>query len=362
MDIEFSEDQTLLADSTRRFLADHAPLSYAREHYSAPSVVDDTWRGLADLGLTGMLAPEPVGGAGLGLVELALPLGEMGRTVYPGPFAASAVAATSLLADLAPNDVSAEWLPRLANGSAVATVGFTSARGAPVSVDAAGTLHGGLTHVPDGMAAELILTVTADAATVVALNATGPGVSVRPLETVDGSRKFATVAFDGARGTVLSGDSAGARDAADAIRAANDRFGVACVLDGIGAAECCLELALEYAKDREQFGKPIGSFQAVQHLCADMLRAIELGRAVGYYAAWACDAADPAERHRAATMARAFAADSFYRVAANAIQVFGGIGFTWEHDIHLYYKRLLTLQLLGGSAADHLEELASTVF
>ena len=356
MDFEFTEDQTLLADSTRRFLADHAPLTYVRTHYSEPTVVDDTWRGLADLGLTGMLAPESAGGAGLGLVELALPLGEMGRVVYPGPFAASAVAATSLLTDLAPNGVSDEWLPRLATGSAVATVGFTSARAAPISTDAGGAIHGELTHVPDGMGAQLILAVTADAAGVVAVTSAQPGVLVRPLETVDGSRKFATVTFDGARGVGLSGDTAGA------IRAANDRFGVACVLDGIGAAERCLELALEYAKEREQFGKPIGSFQAVQHLCADMLRTIELGRAVGYYAAWACDAADATERHRAATMARAFAADSFYRVAANAIQVFGGVGFTWEHDIHLYYKRLLTLQLLGGSAADHLEELASTEF
>ncbi len=356
MDFEFTEDQTLLADSTRRFLTDHAPLPYVRAQYSEQSVVGDTWRGLADLGLTGMLAPVSSGGAGLGLVELALPLGEMGRTVYPGPFAASAVAATSLLADLAPNSISDEWLPRLANGSAVATVGFTSGRDAPVALDPNGMLHGELTHVLDGIGADLILAVTIDAATVVAVSSTEPGMTVRPLDTVDGSRKFATVTFDAARGTPLAGD------VAVAIRAANDRFGVACVLDGIGAAERCLELALEYAKEREQFGKPIGSFQAVQHLCADMLRAIELGRAVGFYAAWACDAADATERHRAATMARAFAADSFYRVAANAIQVFGGIGFTWEHDIHLYYKRLLTLQLLGGSAADHLEELASIVF
>ncbi len=121
-------------------------------------------------------------------------------------------------------------------------------------------------------------------------------------------------------------------------------------------------MALEYAKEREQFGKPIGSFQAVQHLCADMLRAVELGRAAAYYAAWACDAADGAERHRAATIAAAFAADGFYRVGATAIQVFGGIGFTWEHDIHLFYKRLLTLQQFQGSATDHLEELASIVF
>jgi alkylation response protein AidB-like acyl-CoA dehydrogenase len=179
-------------------------------------------------------------------------------------------------------------------------------------------------------------------------------VHVEPLPTVDGSRKFATVALRAAGGTTIAG-------AGPALAAASDRLALAFVLDGVGAAEVALELAVEYAKEREQFGTPIGSFQAVQHLCADMLRAVELGRAAAYYAAWACDEADAAERHRAVTVARAFAADGFYRVGASAIQVFGGIGFTWEHDVHLFYKRLLTLQHLGGSASDHLEELASLV-
>jgi alkylation response protein AidB-like acyl-CoA dehydrogenase len=179
-------------------------------------------------------------------------------------------------------------------------------------------------------------------------------VHVEPIPTVDGSRKFATVTLTGAGGTTITG-------VGDALAAAQDRLALAYVLDGVGAAEVALELAVEYAKEREQFGKPIGSFQAVQHLCADMLRAVELGRAAAYYAAWACDEADAAERHRAVTVARAFAADGFYRVGASAIQVFGGVGFTWEHDVHLFYKRLLTLQHLGGSASDHLEELASLV-
>ncbi len=137
-----------------------------------------------------------------------------------------------------------------------------------------------------------------------------------------------------------------------------DRLAVACVVDGVGAAQQAMELAVEYAKERVQFDRPIGSFQAVQHLCADMLRALELGRAAGYYACWAADDAEPEEAHRAATMAKAFASDAYAQLGGTAIQVFGGIGFTWEHDIHLYYKRLLSLSVSLGNSSEHLAELA----
>ena len=353
MDFEFHDDQEQLRDSVRRYLADRAPISYVRSHYGQAVRADSVWSGLADLGLTAMLVPEQQEGTAAGLVDLALVLGEMGRSVYPGPFAGSAVGATSLLAALAGDPVAAVWLPRLARGEVIATIAATDARSTPVRVDEQGKLHGAKVHVPDADVADLILVVADGGTTCSAVHPDQPGVAITRTETVDGSRSFATVALDGASGTALTGDVTAA------VEAAMDRLGVAWVLDGIGAAERALELTLEYAKVREQFGRPIGSFQAVQHLCADMLRAIELGRAVGYYAAWACDDADPEERHRAATMARAFAANDFYRVAANAIQIFGGVGFTWEHDIHLFYKRLLTLQLAGGSAADHLETLAS---
>ena len=143
-----------------------------------------------------------------------------------------------------------------------------------------------------------------------------------------------------------------------AIAHALDRLGVAAAVDGVGAAQRALELAVEYAKERVQFDKPIGAFQAVQHLCADMLRTVELGRAAAYYACWALDDASPEEAHRAATLARAFAADAFPQLGGTAIQVFGGIGFTWEHDIHLFYKRLLSCSLALGTSSDHLAELA----
>ena len=355
MDFEFHDDQEQLRDSVRRYLADRASISYVRSHYGRPVPVDAVWSGLVDLGLTAMPIPEEYDGTGAGLVDLALVLGEMGRSVYPGPFAASAIGATSLLVALPRDDIAGEWLPRLACGEAVGTIALSDARATPVRTDEHGTLHGTKVHVPDAEVADLVLVVADGGSAGIAVRPDEPGVTITRTETVDGSRSFATVELDGARGITLTGDGSAA------VEAATDRLGVAWVLDGIGAAERALELTLDYAKVREQFGRPIGSFQAVQHLCADMLRAIELGRAVGYYAAWACDDASPEERHRAVTMARAFAANDLYRVAANAIQIFGGVGFTWEHDIHLFYKRLLTLQLAGGSAADHLESLASIV-
>ena len=357
MDFEFSGDQDLLRESVRRYLTERAPIAYVRDHISSSTTRDDIWLGLAELGLTGMLIPEGFGGAGMGMVDLALPLGEMGRSVYPGPFAASAIGAVVTLRTLDDADASAQWLPGLGAGTTVAVIASSDSRDSRTTVDGTGAVTGTKVHVLDAAAAD-VLFVTADAAdgpAIVAIESGAPGVTLTVTDTVDVTRRFGQVHLDSASGQRLNGH------AAAAIVAADDTLGVAMVLDGIGAAERALELTLEYAKNREQFGKPIGSFQAVQHLCADMLRAIELGRAVAYYAAWACDAADPTERHRAATMARAFAADGLYRVAANAIQVFGGIGFTWEHDIHLFYKRLLTLQLFGGSAGDHLEELAAVV-
>jgi alkylation response protein AidB-like acyl-CoA dehydrogenase len=356
VDFEFSDDQEQLRDSTRRYLADRAPLPYVRAHYDDVAVVDDVWSGLAGLGLTGLLVPEGHGGSGGGMVDLALPLEEMGRVVYPGPFAASAVGAAAFLGAIAPHPLADDWLPRIADGTAIAVLAShtrDSRRSAThVGLNAAGW-SGRVPHVADGVAADLLL-VAVDADTVLAVTPVDDGVSVTPLPTVDGSRKFATVTLSDVRGGRLTG-------VADALASATDRLTLAFVLDGVGAAERALELAVEYAKEREQFGQPIGAFQAVQHLAADMLRAVELGRAAAYYAAWACDAADPAERHRAVTMARAATADGFYGVGASAIQIFGGVGYTWEHDVHLFYKRLLTLQHFGGSASDHLQELASLV-
>lgn len=363
MDFEFSADQELLRVTVRRFLAERAPMSYVR------SMLDDergtdaaTWRGLADLGATGILVPEQHGGAGMGMVDMGVVLEELGRAVHPGPFASSAVGAVSLVLALADD----ELLPELADGSVVGTVALLEPdrrsdwRAPATSASEDGALTGKKAFVPDAAAADVLLVSATDpdgAIGVFAVERTAAGVDVTPTATVDGTRRVATVALDGAPARRLGPPG----DASDAIAAAVDRLVIAHVVDGVGAAARALELAVEYARERVQFDQPIGSFQAIQHLCADMLRDLELGRAGAYYALWAADAAPAAERHRAATMAKAFAGDAFARIGGSAIQVFGGIGFTWEHDIHLFYKRLLTLQHALGSGPDHLEELATII-
>ena len=329
MDFEFSPEQNAVRETIRRFLADKAPIAYVREMYDDErGTADAVWKGLAALGVTGLLVPEADGGAGMGMVDMGVVLLEMGRALHPGPFLSSAVGAASALTSAGARDL----LPAIADGSLVATV----ARG------------DGLSFVPDAAAADLILVAFGDELVAVERDA----CDVRPVATVDGSRKFGRVSFDRS-----AARSVGAVDLAEV----DDRLTTALVVDGVGAAERATELAVAYAKERVQFDKPIGSFQAVQHLCADMLQAVEMARAGAYYALWACDGADAGERHRAATMAKAFASEALFRVGANAVQVFGGIGFTWEHDVHLFYKRLLTLQQAYGDAADQLEELASLV-
>jgi alkylation response protein AidB-like acyl-CoA dehydrogenase len=361
LDFEFSEDQELLRATVRRFLTERAPIAYVRDMLDDErGTTDGVWSGLSVLGVAGLVVPEAHGGAGMGMVDMAVVLEELGRAVHPGPFASTAVGAASLIALAGTEDDRAELLPALASGDAIGTVALSGP--SETRADETGgewRLTGETTHVPDAAAADSIVATatTADGelgAFLVARDT--PGLAIESTPTVDGTRKFATITLTEAPARRL-----GTGDATGAVAETVDRLGVAAVVDGVGAASRSLEMAVEYAKERRQFNRPIGSFQAVQHLCADMLRAVELARAGGYYACWAADAADPAERHRAATIAQAFAADELYTVGASLIQVQGGIGFTWEHDAHLYYKRLLTLKELAGGSPGQLEELASLV-
>ncbi|MBM3660514.1 MAG: acyl-CoA dehydrogenase, partial [Actinobacteria bacterium] len=280
----------------------------------------------------------------------------------PGPYVSSAVGAAGLVADLDPAD---PLLSVLADGTTVATValhepGRRAGWRAPAVLAEphrdGWTLTGTKVQVADLPAATVALVVaTAGAETgVFAVDTAGAGCA--PTPTIDGTRRAGTLTL-----AETPAQRIGTGDATDAVAATVDRLHTAWVVDGVGAAQAAMDLAVAYAKERRQFDTAIGTFQAVQHLCADMLRNVELARAAAYYACWALDAADQAEAHRAATMAAAFAADGLYKVGADVIQVHGGIGYTWEHDAHLFYKRLLTLQGLGGGATDHLEELASIV-
>ena len=303
MDFEFTAEQEQLRESVRRFLADRAPLSYARAMYDEPTgTTPEVWKGLVDLGVT-----DP----SLGMIDVGVVLEEMGRVAYPGPY-------LSCLA--------ARWAG-LDDESVVATLALD------------------LERVPDAMAADVVLVPDGDELFSV------DDFEVTPMPTPDGTRKFGRV-------TVNSrGRKVGHAD----LQGALDRWLIGYVVDGVGAASALLDMAVAYSHERVQFDRPIGSFQAVQHLCADMLTSLELGRAGAYYGLWAADHEDPAELHRAATMAKAFASDAFFQIGASAIQVFGGIGYTWEHDAHLFYKRLVTLQHVLGGASTHLEELARIV-
>jgi len=336
MDFEFSAEQEMLRTSVRAFLEAHAPLGVVRATYETGLVDRQLWDGLSELGVLD-----------LGMVDSAVVLEELGRALSPVPFACSAVGARALH-------------PALAGTSAIGTIAVfepgrrydwrtPGCRATRANGD--WLLDGEKVHVTDARSADVFVVTATDDRGELGVFVTAAG-TVEPTETIDGSRPQGRTRFSNARAQRLD---AGADEVARAL----DRLGVAAVVDGVGAAARALELAVQYAQERVQFGKPIGSFQAVQHLCADMLRTVELGRAAGYYACWALDDAPPDEAHRAATLARAFAADAFPALGATAIQVFGGVGFTWEHDIHLYYKRLLGQSVALGTANDHLEELAN---
>jgi alkylation response protein AidB-like acyl-CoA dehydrogenase len=367
VDFEFSADQEMLRDSVRRFLSDKAPIGYVRDAYDDAGDGlgrDAVWDGLRDIGAVGLLVPEEYGGAGMGMVDAAVVLEELGRALCPAPYTSTAIGAVSLVLAAGAAREHKFLLPGLADGTTIGALAIYEPEGryqwrAPatrVRVDGEmWRLDGVKAHVADAAACNFLLATAFDPDDVLGVYALqrDDAVSVAPHPTVDGSRKEATVTFDGAKAWRL-----GSGDASDAVARTLDRLAAAYVVDGVGAAAQAMALAVEYAKERVQFDKPIGSFQAVQHLCADMLRALELGRAAGYYACWAADDADPAEAHRAVTMAKAFASDAYAQLGGTAIQVFGGIGFTWEHDIHLYYKRLLSLSVSLGNTSEHLAELA----
>jgi alkylation response protein AidB-like acyl-CoA dehydrogenase len=336
MNLEWTAEQEELRANVRRFLAEQG-----------------TGAKLSGLGLFGLLVPEALGGAGLGMLELGVVLEEAGRALHAGPFLASALGATRLLLAAATPAEQRELLPALATGERRAAV-------VGLAPGAAFHAHGGRLSGAEPFALEAggadLLLVAADGA-LFAADPASAGVRIEPAETLDLTRRFDRVALDAAPARRL-----GAGDARAALAAAADALAVGLVADGVGAAARALERAVEYAKQREQFERPIGSFQAVQHLLVDMLQDVELTRAAAAFALWAQDAAPAAERARASALAKAFASEALPRVGASAIQVFGGIGFSFELDLHRYYRRLLSLSLLHGDAAHHLERIAEAAF
>jgi alkylation response protein AidB-like acyl-CoA dehydrogenase len=355
MDVELSAEQEQLRDALRACLRERAPLRpYVRAGYGSPWQPDEVWRALADMGILGLLVPEREGGGGAPLTTMGIALEELGRGLCPAPVLPSAVGAALALRGSS-DEVAADLRSDLATGTRVVALVVDHSR--PWTGD--GGLSGVVEWVAGGGDADVLVVPVrgTEGVEVHVVDADAPGVSITVQDQIDGTRRFARIELDGVEGQAVDAGP----EVADRMSAAIDALMVAYVADGLGAAEAALDLGVGYAKERRQFGAAIGTFQAVQHLCADMLRDVETTRAVTYYALWAAEGADPAEAHRAATMAKAVAADALPRVGEACIQVHGGLGFTWEHDAHLFHKRLLGVQALFGSGDDHLDELADLV-
>jgi alkylation response protein AidB-like acyl-CoA dehydrogenase len=280
------------------------------------------------------------------MIEAGIVLEELGAGLHPGPWLSTAVAATRALTRFGvTNDAAAALFSGIADGSTTATVGpLDGARPTAAEQGDGFVLRGVIDNVSDVAAADVLLVLADehDSTGLFAVQTSTPGIEVTPQAGIDQTRKHFRVTLDDTQAQHLATASG------DAVEALVDDVIIAWAADALGAARAVLQLAIEYAKVRRQFGQPIGAFQAVQHLCVDMFETVELARSGVIHALWAADAADRNERHLAAMRAKAFAG-RLANVADNAIQVFGGIGYTWEHDAHLYFKRLLSWNaFLGG--------------
>ncbi|MBV9320190.1 MAG: acyl-CoA/acyl-ACP dehydrogenase [Mycobacterium sp.] len=355
MNLESTAEQLALRDTVRRFVAEKAGVAaYVRKMLdNTTGTTDEVWRGLAALGATAVLVPPECDGAGMTMVEAGIVAEELGAALYPGPWLSSAVAATRALTRMGGGSAAAALLTGISDGSTIATVGALTGRRPEVIERSDGVvLRGQISSLPDAAAADvgLVLADDADGTGLFAVDTSSSGVELTPRDDVDRTRRLFSVMLDDVPAHRL------ASAPPDAVQALVDDVIVACAADALGAARAVMNLAVEYAKVRTQFGQPIGSFQAVQHLCVDMYETVELARSGVMHALWAADAAEPAERHLAAIRTKAFAA-RLATVGDIAIQVLGGIGFTWEHDAHLYLRRLLGWSALFGGSDQYLKEV-----
>ncbi|WP_405622817.1 acyl-CoA dehydrogenase family protein [Streptomyces sp. NBC_00076] len=369
MDFALSDEQEELRRTVRAFLADTSPETEVRRLMETPEGFDRAlWRRMGtELGLQGLAVPEEYGGAGCGPVEVGVVLEETGRALLCAPFLSSAVLATTTLLRCADEDARKRLLPGLASGELVATLALTedSARwdAAGVSLTARESngswlLTGHKTFVLDGASADVVLTVarTDDGVGVFWVDGDAAGLSREPLPTMDPTRRQARLDYQDVPATRLRTHRGGWELVSEVL----ERAAVALAAEQVGVASRALDMAVEYAKVRHQFGRAIGSFQAVKHLLADVLLEVESARAAAHYASLATGSEDP-ELSAVASLAKAFCSDACLRATEQNIQVHGGIGFTWEHPAHLYLKRAKTSQLLFGDPAYHRELLAQRI-
>ena len=368
MDFSFSSDQNLLKNAARSFLDEHAKAAAVRLLWEDPRGESEAlWKDMAQLGWLGLSLPEAHGGSGLGMVETAIVLDEIGRAALPTPYWPTALAATAI--DTMGTDAQKKrWLPAVATGDARATIAFLdgdldwspesiTTRAEPASDG--WRLTGVKRWVPWAHVANVLLVParSPQGLTIFLVDPAAAGITLSPVQGMDFGTRWTHVALANVRAT----ETVGAPGSATAtLEGLLRRGAIGAAAEMLGAARRCLDMAVNYAKVREQFGQPIGSFQAIRHKCSDMLLEVENSHSAVYYAAWAQDASAE-DADLAASVAKAYVGDASRKVCGEAIQVHGGIGFTWEYDLHIYFKRAKALETMYGDADYHRELITRRV-
>ncbi len=370
MDFDLSKPQKLLKESAREFLARECKPARVRQLMATETAHDKKlWQSIADQGWTGLTIPEEQGGLALGLVELAVVAEEMGRACFPGAFLSNVTAAT-LIERGGSETQRTRYLQPMAAGEFKATIALLeeSANWDPDSIklkakrnEEVFTITGKKLFVPDADTADLLICVArnGDGLALLPIARETEGLQIKPMPSMDATRKVYEVAFENVNvgaADLLTADG----DTKSALTNALEVATVTLCAEMVGGMQWILDTAVEYAKTRQQFGRVIGSLQAVQHQCADMLLLTESSRSAAYYAAWALTENDPMAE-LSVSMAKAYCSDAFREVANRGVQIHGGIGFTWEHDLQLYYKRSKSSETMFGDATFHRERIARLV-
>ena len=369
MNFAFSEEQEQLREFVRSFLEDKSSEDAVREQMDTDQGYDDAvWSQMAEqMGLQALAIPEEYGGQGFGFVEQVVVLEEMGRALLCAPYFSSCVLAANALLQSGDEDAKKELLPGIASGETRATLAFTEESGRwdeggiTLQATPAGdswTLDGTKMYVLDGHTANLLIVAARSdkGVSLFQVAADADGLTRTALSTMDQTRKQAKLEFAGVPAKLIGDDGAGW----GVLETVLNLAAVALAAEQVGGAQMCLDMSVEYAKVRVQFGRPIGSFQAIKHKCADMLLEVESAKSAAYYAGW-CAAEMNDELPQVASLAKSYCSEAYFHAAAENIQIHGGIGFTWEHPAHLYFKRAKSSVLLFGYPTYHRELLAQRI-
>ena len=369
MNFAFTEEQEELRSTVRSFLENKSSEEAVREQMETEQGYDEAvWKQMGEqMGLQGLHIPEEYGGSGFGYVELGIVLEEMGRALLCAPFFSSVVLAANTLLQSGDEEAKKAHLPGIASGETIATLAYTEPNGKwdesgiEATATASGdgyTITGTKSFVLDGHTANLIIVAAkTDAGTsLFAVDGDADGLIRTPLSTMDQTRKQAKLELSNVPATLIGDEGAGW----DVLQTVLDLAAVSLAAEQVGGAQFVLDMAVDYAKVRVQFGRPIGSFQAIKHKCADMLLEVESAKSAAYYGLW-CAAEMNDELPSVASLAKAYCSEAYFHAAAENIQIHGGIGFTWEHPAHLYFKRAKSSELLFGDPTYHREQLAQRI-